>query len=400
MKTKRFAVLFLVLLMSVLTLTACDSTREGAATVESAVLDENGKLVLTYADGTTQTLDTVKTIVDASLNEELHLIVTYSDGTTEDKGYQGPASCTVTFVDWDGSVLSTEKTYAGLSVTAPDAPAREDYDFAGWDTALDKIKGDTTVTATYQKKPSFTVTFKDYDGEVIKTETVITGKDATPPADPVRADYNFAGWSGDYTAITRDVVITATYTEKGFYTVTFLDYNGLVLDTVQVKEGKTASTSVTPTRDGYTFRGWSGSLTNIQRNGTVKAQYALNTEMANTDNVFDISYQVSGNTVTLTLSLTGKVLLATFQGSLSFEGMTATKEQETSPLLLSNLLSDGTVSFVYVATTNTTAHETLFTVTLTKGADTGRVILTMEECADEIPSPVSYEVIGENIRLK
>lgn len=390
MKTKKWITLVLVLAMSLLVLTSCMG-----GTVEKAVLDKDGNLVLTYSDGTTQTVESFKTIVSAELDEDMHLIITYSDGTTEDKGYAGPDACTVTFVDYDGTLLDTKSTYAGLGVTAPANPEREDYIFAGWDKAFDKVTGDTTITATYTAKASYTVVFKDYDGTVLKTETVVSGKDATPPADPVRVDYNFAGWQGDYTSITKNTEITATYTEKGSYTVTFKDYNGLVLGTVTVKEGKTATAPITPTRDGYTFKGWSSSLTNITSNKTVTAQYNLVTAA----NIFDISYTVSGDAVTLELSLAGNVSLAGFEGTLAFEGMTATAVTANSANVLANL-KDGAVSFAYTSATNVTKSETVFTVTLTKTADNAKANLTLAECFDQNFDNVSYKIIGTDLKLK
>ena len=61
----------------------------------------------------------------------------------------------------------------------------------------------------------FTVTFVDWDGTVLKTESVILGGSATPPADPTRAGWTFAGWDVDFSNITEDLTVTATYTENG-----------------------------------------------------------------------------------------------------------------------------------------------------------------------------------------
>ena len=55
------------------------------------------------------------------------------------------------------------------------------------------------------------MTFEDYDGTVLKTETVEEGEDATPPIVAERNGYSFVGWSGNYTNITDDTIITATY---------------------------------------------------------------------------------------------------------------------------------------------------------------------------------------------
>ena len=50
---------------------------------------------------------------------------------------------------------------------------------------------------------TYTVTFVDFDGTVLKTETVESGKNATPPINPTRNNYKFIGWDADYTNIRR-----------------------------------------------------------------------------------------------------------------------------------------------------------------------------------------------------
>ena len=62
------------------------------------------------------------------------------------------ARYTVTFCDWDGSILKTESVEAGSSATAPPAPYRASYEFTGWDKSFTNITANTTVTAQYQIK--------------------------------------------------------------------------------------------------------------------------------------------------------------------------------------------------------------------------------------------------------
>ena len=59
---------------------------------------------------------------------------------------------------------------------------------------------------------TYTVTFKNYDGTVLETQKVEKGKGATAPADPVREHFTFAGWDKSFDKVTSDLVITATYT--------------------------------------------------------------------------------------------------------------------------------------------------------------------------------------------
>lgn len=70
-------------------------------------------------------------------------------------------------------------------------------------------------TVTYDlASVSYTVTFKDWDGSVLKTQTVASGGSATPPPNPTRDGYTFSGWSGNYTNVTADVDIKAQYTKN------------------------------------------------------------------------------------------------------------------------------------------------------------------------------------------
>ena len=58
---------------------------------------------------------------------------------------------------------------------------------------------------------TFTVTFVDYDGTVLKTEIVESGKRAIPPTDPVRESYTFTGWDQAFDNVTTNLTVTAQY---------------------------------------------------------------------------------------------------------------------------------------------------------------------------------------------
>ena len=95
-----------------------------------------------------------------------------------------------------------------------------------------KVTSDTTAEATTKKsgttassgsnepttKPVqlHSVTFINYDGSFISTQTVEDGKAATPPPDPVKPsdqyyDYKFKGWQLDFKKVTCDMTIAPSF---------------------------------------------------------------------------------------------------------------------------------------------------------------------------------------------
>lgn len=134
-----------------------------------------------------------------------------------------PIYYNVRFVDWDGTLLKVESVEEGKDATAPEVPTREGYTFIGWDTDFTNVHSDLTVTALYEENEQpplpeepiyYTVRFYDWDGTLLKVESVEEGKDATPPDDPYRKGYRFIGWDEDYTNVRRNLNIYAQYRKR------------------------------------------------------------------------------------------------------------------------------------------------------------------------------------------
>ena len=56
---------------------------------------------------------------------------------------------TVTFVDYDGTILGSDKVHYGTAATAPEDPSRDGYNFSGWDKDYSNVTDDLTITALY-----------------------------------------------------------------------------------------------------------------------------------------------------------------------------------------------------------------------------------------------------------
>lgn len=124
---------------------------------------------------------------------------------------------TITFDTAGGSEVAPITQDYGTTITAPAAPTRTGYTFAGWDrespTAMPAEN--MTITARWQVN-QYTITFKPENGGqdiVIKQDY---GTAITAPANPTKTGYTFAGWDKTIpsTMPAGDMTITARWTEN------------------------------------------------------------------------------------------------------------------------------------------------------------------------------------------
>ena len=171
---------------------------------------------------------------------------------------------------------------------------------------------------------TYTVTFKDWNGTVLKTQQVQYGGAATAPANPTRVGYTFTGWDKAFTNVTANLVVTAQYSANT-YTVTFKDWNGTVLKTQQVQYGGAATAPANPTRTGYTFTGWDKAFTNVTANLVVTAQYVQNEPVSTPvpsdapQIVVGSKTTMAGNTVTVDVSLKNNPGIISMMLHLSYD---------------------------------------------------------------------------------
>lgn len=98
--------------------------------------------------------------------------------------------------------LGTNNTTSSVSATARGSTSR----------ASGTVTFSNLVYTVEYSIPTYTVTFVDYDGTVLKTQTVEEGNSATAPTDPVRSGYTFIGWDKSFSNITSNLTVTAQYT--------------------------------------------------------------------------------------------------------------------------------------------------------------------------------------------
>ncbi|MBQ3084528.1 MAG: InlB B-repeat-containing protein [Clostridia bacterium] len=123
----------------------------------------------------------------------------------------------VSYYDRDGKLLKTDLTSLEEAVKWVPSIDTEAEVFASWKQEIGI--NDATFTAV-MTPTTFTVTFVDPEGEVLKEQTVDYGKAATPPSVTPPSGYLFAGWSGVYENVTADVTVEAIFMISDRFLVT------------------------------------------------------------------------------------------------------------------------------------------------------------------------------------
>ena len=216
-------------------------------------------------------------------------------------------ACNENIVKFDLNFIVDNQTYYVLStagnetITLPQDPTKNGYEFDGWYWDKDvwenpltinsfvntKLSNNMSVYAKFNRSlNNYSVTWKNYNGSILDTEIyvensipVYKGQTPTKTKD-AQYTYTFKGWDKEITAINENTIYIAQYDYiVNKYTVTFKNYDGTTLQTIEVEYGQNAEYSLsTPTKPStaqytYTFSKWDKSLENITENTEVVAEF-------------------------------------------------------------------------------------------------------------------------------
>ena len=187
---------------------------------------------------------------------------------------------TITVKPENGKADITITQDYGTPITAPADPTREGYTFAGWDKAIPATMPAENMTITAQWTINqYTITFDTAGGSEIAPITQDYGTPITAPAAPIRTGYTFAGWSPALPATmpAENMTVTAQWTVNQ-YTITFDTAGGSAIAPITQDYGTAITAPADPTREGYTFAGWDKAIpaTMPAENMTITAQWRVN----------------------------------------------------------------------------------------------------------------------------
>ena len=195
-------------------------------------------------------------------------------------GGEDALSHLVTFDSAGGTDVDSQAIAAGGKVVEPAAPTLDGFTFDYWARAdgskhdFDStVKSDFTLYAHWkanggdQSTTAHLVTFDVAGGTSVDSQTVVDGGVVAQPATPRQEGFKFAYWATadgrqyDFaTPVTADITLYAQWTADGKDSpanlVIFDSNGGSYVDAQTIAAGGLVTRPEDPTRDGYTFAGW------------------------------------------------------------------------------------------------------------------------------------------------
>ena len=173
---------------------------------------------------------------------------------------------------------------------------------------------------------TFTVVWKNYDGEELKTAQVPYGTtvnyngDAPVKPDTAEFSYKFDKWSPEEGEITEATTYIATYTEtRKSYTVKFVNEDGTELQSSELEYGSMPSYEKTPNKADngnktYHFAGWSPSIVSVTGEAIYQATYSEE------EIVYTVTFDPNGGTVNPSEDITNEQFKLTMLPEPNLEG--------------------------------------------------------------------------------
>ena len=200
----------------------------------------------------------------------------------------------------DGEVYKTISLEFGTAITPEPNPKKEGYTFSGWSEIPETMPAhDVTVNGSFSIN-SYTLEYI-VDGEVYKTISLEFGTAITPEAEPTKEGYTFSGWSEiPETMPAHDVTVNGSFSINTYSLKYVVD--GAEYKTITVEYGATITPEAEPTKEGYTFSGWSEIPEKMPAHDvTVTGEFSVN--------IHKVTWKIDGETIAETEVEYGEIIV-------------------------------------------------------------------------------------------
>ena len=180
----------------------------------------------------------------------------------------------------NGEVYKSFEIEYGAKITPDTTPAKEGHTFSGWSEIPETMPAkDVTITGTYTIN-KYKLTYMA-DGIIYKIHEVPYGTSITPEADPIKDGHTFSGWI-ELPAMmpANDVTVTGSFTTNQYTLLYKVD--GETCKSYEIAYGTSITAEDEPVKEGYTFSGWSWIPSKMPaENVTITGTFTINRYMLN-----------------------------------------------------------------------------------------------------------------------
>ncbi len=165
---------------------------------------------------------------------------------------------TVTWVLGNGESNIVQTYHYEDAIQAPANPAWEGHTFGGWGATVPATMPANNLTFTAQWATGvYNITWHFNNGEDDLVEPWDYGSEIEAPEDPEMTGYNFTGWDPEIPAtMPAEDLEFDAQWEAIDYTVTFNPDNGNAATVLTYNYGDAIAAPAAPVKTGYTFGGW------------------------------------------------------------------------------------------------------------------------------------------------
>ena len=188
-----------------------------------------------------------------------------------------PAFSTLYFNTDGGSYIAPIYGQIGAVATPPPNPVKTGYTFAGWSPSFPGVypASDMVLTALWNVN---TYNAKFYvEGSLYATVPTAYGAAVVPPATPLKTGYTFVSWSPELGTMGDGEQIYSAIFTIGVYQARFY-VDGELYASISTEYQAAIQPPVNPVKSGYTFNSWSPAVGNMGPGDmTFNAQFTANT---------------------------------------------------------------------------------------------------------------------------
>lgn len=155
----------------------------------------------------------------------------------------------------DGNEYKSYEVEEDEYITPEPDPTKEGFSFSGWSEIPEVMPDhDVTVTGSFIVN-KYKLTYQ-INGEDYKTYEIEYGATINPEPEPTKEGYTFSGWSWIPSKMpAEDVVVTGSFTANK-YKLTYM-VDGSEYRVYNIECGSVITPEPAPFKDGYEFSGWS-----------------------------------------------------------------------------------------------------------------------------------------------